>query len=241
MRLTSKSAPGMYLQAARSSYIDFDKLILGGFNIDFISTKENDNSSPKEKAPENCSKFQKPDMHHRKVWTVDWLDFYKCATQDYSSPTIIEFLSFKTFNKDEFVKDLNNVPWHIVFNTLSDVNCKSIDMGFNLQFSVSIGNKLAECFLRALKNNLNDILPNCTSTITLKAISKDFVIESIKQLKTNKASALNKINARMLRLAFDFIAPSYTQLFNLFIETRFFPQQFGRPTLFVLYVSCSCP
>ena len=39
-----------------------------------------------------------------------------------TSPKVIEFRSFKTYNKDAFVKDLINVPWHVVFNNPENVN-----------------------------------------------------------------------------------------------------------------------
>ena len=39
-----------------------------------------------------------------------------------TSPKVIEFRSFKTYNKDAFVKDLINVPWNVAFNNPENVN-----------------------------------------------------------------------------------------------------------------------
>ena len=37
-------------------------------------------------------------------------------------PRVIEFRSFRSYNKQSFIKDLKNVPWHVAFNDTSDLD-----------------------------------------------------------------------------------------------------------------------
>ena len=55
---------------------------------------------------------------------------------------------------------------------------------------------------------------NCHSTCSLQPISEDFVLRSVNLLRNNKAVALDKVSARLLKDAVDVINPSLTALFN---------------------------
>ena len=68
---------------------------------------------------------------------------------------------------------------------------KSIADGFNL-FFVSIGNKVAECFLYESENPVN-VIAACQSSFTLGSITSEFVSKTVNQLKSNKATGLDKI------------------------------------------------
>ena len=38
------------------------------------------------------------------------------------APKTIEYRSYKNYNKQSFIEDLENVPWHVVFNNTENVD-----------------------------------------------------------------------------------------------------------------------
>ena len=38
------------------------------------------------------------------------------------APKTIEYRSYKNYNKDSFIEDLENIPWHVVFNNTDNVD-----------------------------------------------------------------------------------------------------------------------
>ena len=67
----------------------------------------------------------------------------------------------------------------------------------------------------------------------LQPISEDFVLRSIRVLKTNRAVGLDKIGARLLKDSVDVITPSLTNLeiivnFNKMLETLIFQRSYAQ-------------
>ena len=112
---------------------------------------------------------------------------------------------------------------------------KSIADGFN-KFFVSIGNKLAECFLYHPEANGSSI-GTCNSTFTIAPITSEFVSKYIIQLNSNKATGLDKISARMIKDAATVITPSITKLFNLSIQETIFPTIWKTARIIPIYKS----
>lgn len=89
-------------------------------------------------------------------------------------------------------------------------------------FFVSVGKKLAERI--SPLSTVYDVTSTATSCVfSFQSISEEFVVNSIKQLKPNKAIGLDKISARLLKDSVEVIAPVLTSLFNMSLETSAFP------------------
>ena len=82
-----------------------------------------------------------------------------------------------------------------------------------INFFVSTGNKLAECFL--YHPEASGSIGTCNSTFTIAPITSEFVSKYIIQLNSNKDTGLDKISARMIKDAVTIITTSLTKLFNL--------------------------
>ena len=111
---------------------------------------------------------------------------------------------------------------------------KSIADGFNT-FFVSVGNKLAECFSHCSEESGS--LGTCNSTFTIAPVTSEFVSKCIIQLKSNKATGLDKISARMIKDAVSVITPSLTKLFNLSIQEKVFPNNWKSARIIPIYKS----
>lgn len=105
----------------------------------------------------------------------------------------------------------------------------SIAKFLNVHFS-TIGSKLA----MKLKSFFTLPSPPARSTdlpkFVLKPITKEFVRDQLKQLRTNKAIGLDNISARVLKDSASVISTSLTKLFNQSLVTRTFPSlwKFGK-------------
>ena len=89
---------------------------------------------------------------------------------------------------------------------------------------VSIGMKLAAKFpsLRGTTRGISKH-PARNCHFSIKEITQDFVRRSLKQLKINKATGLDKLSARLLKDSADLITPSLTKLFNSSLQSSTFP------------------
>ena len=58
---------------------------------------------------------------------------------------------------------------------------------------------------------------------SFQPVTEDFVIDTIKRLKPNKATGLDKISARLLKDSGQIITPTLTSLFNRSLQTGTFP------------------
>ena len=79
-------------------------------------------------------------------------------------------------------------------------------------FFVNVGKSLAE---KIVPEPCPAKATDCHSILSFQPISEDFVSRPIRLLKTNKATGLGKISARLLKDSVDVIIPSLTALFNL--------------------------
>lgn len=100
---------------------------------------------------------------------------------------------------------------------------------------MSIGNKLAECFL--YHSEASGSIGTCNRTFTIVPITSEFVSKYIIQQNSNKATGLDKISARMIKDAVTVITPSPTKLFNLSIQEKIFPTIWKTARIISIYKS----
>ena len=101
---------------------------------------------------------------------------------------------------------------------------KNISGAFN-KFFTNIGPKLASEITNITINNVETYLENSESTIPsfcFMPIPVENVLKTLRQLNISKGVGLDKIPAKMLRIAVDIIAPSLTYIFNLSVSTGVF-------------------
>ena len=123
------------------------------------------------------------------------------------------------------------------YNTISDP--KIIAEFFN-EYFVNIGPRLAseaskEFSDDELTNNNNqpDIQKN--STFYFSQISVESVALTLRNLKSNKSTGLDKIPAKILKLSSDIITPSLTHIFNLSLETGIYVEDWKRARVISIY------
>jgi len=90
-------------------------------------------------------------------------------------------------------------------------------------FFASIGRILASR-IQTSDLNLNSISKQPLFQFKLTELDQSFVLEQLLSLKANKATGLNKISARLLKISAHEIAPSVVKLLNLSIRTGQFPK-----------------
>ena len=132
---------------------DFDKVVLGDLNIDFLVGRRNANSSRKQ-MPKGITELhdlkqviasptrftEHPDSlidlcftnAQQKITESDIVDpglsdhslvYYVMKSGRYRAPPkTIQFRSFKNCNRDSFVSDLRQVPWHVALNNHEDID-----------------------------------------------------------------------------------------------------------------------
>ena len=101
---------------------------------------------------------------------------------------------------------------------------KNISEAFN-EFFTNIGPKLASEVTNMTINSVETYLENNESIIPsfrFMPIPVENVLKTLRQLNISKGAGLDKIPAKMLRIAADIIAPSLTYIFNLSISTGVF-------------------
>ena len=127
------------------------------------------------------------------------------------------------------------------YNTISDP--KIIAEFFN-EYFVNIGPSLAseaskEFSDDELTNNINqpDIQKN--STFYSSQISVENIALTLRNLKSNKSTGLDKIPAKILKLSSDIIgiAPSLTHIFNLLLETGIYVDDWKRACVIPIYMT----
>ena len=134
---------------------NFDKVVLGDFNIDFSAGRRNANSSQKRmlkgitelhdlkqviESPTRVTEHSDSLIDlcftnaHQKITESDVVDpglsdhsLVYCVMKSghhRAPPKTIQFRSFKNYNRDSFVSDLRQVPWHVALNNHEDIdNC----------------------------------------------------------------------------------------------------------------------
>ena len=126
-------------------------------------------------------------------------------------------------------------------NELGSRNQKSTDIQeLKVQgSSISTPNELAETFnshFSGIGENLardiphvdiapEDYVERTDKNFPLTQIGKTEVHKLINQLENNKATGLDKIPCKLLKLAVDIISPSLTFIFNRSIESGVFPDE----------------
>ena len=117
----------------------------------------------------------------------------------------------------------NNVNELLVDNTSVSVP-KSIADAFNDYF-ISIGSRLAAEYVDESCSNVDNqpinynINQSSDTFFKLSPISVDSVVSTLRGLKACKATGLDKIPAKILKLSANIIAPSLTFIFNLSLAT----------------------
>ena len=97
---------------------------------------------------------------------------------------------------------------------------KNISEAFN-EFFTNIGPKLASEVSNMTINSVETYLENNESIIPsfrFMPIPVENVLQTLRQLNISKGAGLDKIPAKMLRIAADILAPSLTYIFNLSIR-----------------------
>ena len=103
-------------------------------------------------------------------------------------------------------------------------------------FFASIGRKLAENFPDLPLFPRYETNPSLSGPgFSYQPITEDIVINSIKRLKPNKATGLDKISTRLLKDSVHVIAPTLTSLFNLSRQTGIFPSIWKNARVVPLY------
>ena len=91
-------------------------------------------------------------------------------------------------------------------------------------FFVSVGSKLAENFPDVSLSDRPEDNANVSGPgFSFQSVAEDFVIDTIKRLKPNKVTGLDKISARLLKDSGQIIAAKLTSLFNRSLQTGTFP------------------
>ena len=132
---------------------NFDKVVLGDFNIDFSVGRRNANSSQKRmlkgitelhdlkqviESPTRVTEHSDSLIDlcftnaHQKITESDVVDpglsdhsLVYCVMKSgrhRAPPKTIQFRSFKNYNRDSFVSDLRQVPWHVALNNHEDID-----------------------------------------------------------------------------------------------------------------------
>ena len=122
-------------------------------------------------------------------------------------------------------------------NTTSDP--KMIAESFN-EYFVNIGSRLAseaskEFSENELTNNNNQPNIQTNSKFYFSQISIESVALTLRNLKTNKSTGLDKIPAKILKLSYDIIAPSLAFIFNLSLETGIYVDDWKRARVIPIY------
>ena len=166
--------------------------------------------------------------------------FYQCEFQNCCRSSdlkktwaLINSLSGKK-NKSSDINEIlvNN-------NTISDPT--AIAESFNDYF-VNIGPKLASEASRefeeeGLPNNCRRSFSITNSSFCFLEISIENVSMTLRNLQINKSTGLDKIPAKILKLASDIIAPSRTYIFNLSLATGIYVDDWKRARVTPIYKS----
>ena len=145
-------------------------------------------------------------------------------------------------------KSDSNKMWKALIQTLPLRNCsevkaikvkktfllppREIAEALNKHFS-TIGQKLAN----ALCSSGEEVLvePKSKRKFSLNHVSTEFVTRQLRGLKTNKAAALDKISARLLKDSADIISPVLQYLIKLSIDQNSFPNSWKSAKVVVLF------
>ena len=152
--------------------------------------------------------------------------------------------AIKVAKRDYFINNLEKSKgnmrktWQLI-NELGSRNQKSTDIQeLKVQgSSISTPNELAETFnsyFSGIGENLardiphvdiapEDYVERTDKNFSLSQIGKTEVHKLINHLENNKATGLDKIPCKLLKLAVDIISPSLTCIFNRSIESGVFP------------------
>ncbi|XP_028413644.1 uncharacterized protein LOC114536497 [Dendronephthya gigantea] len=87
---------------------------------------------------------------------------------------------------------------------------------------VSIGKTLSKAFGRMTR--VNSVVCSPSINFNLNNVSDDFVRDALKSIKMNKAVGLEKLSARLLKVASDVISLVFTELINKSFSDGIFPK-----------------
>ena len=120
-----------------------------------------------------------------------------------------------------------------MINNKSFTEPEKIVEQFNIPFT-EIGPKLAS---HLLQNNCNfkQYIPETNTTFKFRNISVKTVIEVLKSLASGKATGLDKISAKLLKISASAIADSLCRIFNKSAETGIFPTEWKNAKVFPLF------
>ena len=123
--------------------------------------------------------------------------------------------------------------------TINDENVtdkKVIANAFNTFFT-SIGKTLADKFKDNCQWKSNS---KCASMFIFKPINTEFVSKEISKMSIAKATGIDGINSRLLKLSNEYVAQSLTYIFNLSIETGSIPQEWKEGKVTPIFKEGSC-
>ena len=104
-------------------------------------------------------------------------------------------------------------------NTITEA--KELSEAFNTHF-VEIGPKLASKIPQG-SSSFSDYIDKAKTTFTLQRTTPDEIIEIVKSMSSNKATGLDNISCRLLKVAAPIVSKSLAFVFNKSIETGIFP------------------
>ena len=132
--------------------------------------------------------------------------------------------TWKLINSLTGRRNISNPIKEIKINGQTITNNEDIAEAFN-DFFINIGPKLASDETRISPNNVSTYLKPHDSnqsnspSFHFTYVPVENVLMTLRRLKVSKSSSIDKIPAKMLRIAADIIAPSLTYIFNLSLST----------------------
>lgn len=181
--------------------------------------------------------------------TEDWLNYKKsknCVNNEIKKAKTQyyqEHFRSNSGNPREIWKTINEVMSR---NIRNDRNINSIKTNVGSTTSPEVMSETFNRFFTEIGINLADKLPNSTksyldflapvnSSFQLRQVSLPEVLKQLKNLPANKATGLDKIPCRLVKLAAPLIAESLCKIFNLSILSGIFPSDWKIAKIIPIY------
>ena len=115
-----------------------------------------------------------------------------------------------------------STPSSIISDGVTYTKPNTISEVLNTYFT-SVARTLASKLPKVAFRDLQPVQDHC-SDFKLQKVNTDLVYSQLRSIKQNKATGLDNVSARLIKLSARTIAPSVTNLLNMSIETRTFPK-----------------
>ena len=146
---------------------------------------------------------------------------------------------WKTLNELTSRKKSETSPSCIISEDKIITDQKSMATILNEYFT-SIGSKLADKIKSTLQSKPHPPLTNLPSSFEFEEVDESFVHQELSFLKTNKATGLDQISAKLLKDSASTIASSLTKIFNASLALQTFPDIWKRRKIIPLF-KCNDP